>query len=118
MALESLRSSAEFGALLSTRPVAVSGSYALHSSAASVLRLGLIVPKKCIRSAVARNKVKRWSRVLLRQHGLEPQSVLLRVRHKVAMGTPQERHQQWLLLSSLFQRGLQNTRSSAQVSSC
>jgi hypothetical protein len=40
------------------------------------------------------------------------------VRHKVAMGTPQERHQQWLLLSSLFQRGLQNTRSSAQVSSC
>jgi ribonuclease P protein component len=99
------------------RPVAVSGSYALHTSAAPVLRLGLIVPKKCIRSAVARNKVKRWSRVLMHQHGLEPQSVLLRVRHKVALATPQERHQQWLLLSGLFQRGLQTPRSASQVPS-
>lgn len=37
-------------------------------SALPVLRLGLVVPKRQVRRAVGRNLIKRWARVLVREH--------------------------------------------------
>jgi len=47
-------------------------------------RLGVVVPKRAVRLAVGRNRVKRWAREAFRvhQHRLPAQDVVLRVHGK------------------------------------
>ena len=65
-------------------------------------RLGLIVPKKLVKSAVRRNTIKRWSRVLMRAHVNDHCDVLVRVHSKVSMTSALEMRQHWQLLKALF----------------
>lgn len=49
-------------------------------------RLGLIIPKRTVRHAVRRNRIRRWTREAFRQrqHRLPPLDIVLRV-HSAAM---------------------------------
>lgn len=99
-----VRSAKDFSALLGSRHRSRGGAFALHLLPSQALqsRLGLIVPKKLVKSAVRRNTIKRWSRVLMREHAKDPCDVLVRVHSKMSMASALERRQHWQLLKSLF----------------
>jgi ribonuclease P protein component len=50
-------------------------------NSAGFARLGLVIPKRALRRAVDRNRVRRWARDVfrLRQHGLMPCDIVLRL---------------------------------------
>jgi ribonuclease P protein component len=99
-----IRSAKDFSALLGSRHRRREGAFALHALPSEGLqpRLGLIVPKKLVKSAVRRNTIKRWSRVLMRAHVNDHCDVLVRVHSKVSMTSALERRQHWQLLKALF----------------
>lgn len=62
-----LRSPEDFRRGLRQRPVVRSGPVALYKiDIDDGCRIGFVLPKKLIRSAVQRNQIKRWSRALFR----------------------------------------------------
>lgn len=62
-----LRSPAEFQQILKTRPVSRSGAFVIYQiSCEQGPRLGFVLPKKLVRTAVCRNQIKRWARALFR----------------------------------------------------
>jgi ribonuclease P protein component len=64
-----LRTPEDFRRALRTRPIAKSPSVAIHQIVlGDGFGLGFIVPKKLIRHANQRNRIKRWSRELFREH--------------------------------------------------
>lgn len=80
--MDSLRRPSDFRRLIQSRPLASQGATLLHAgwrpipfpvvpgvhpqpSAVLSLHTGLVVPKKSIRRAVGRNRVKRWVRMQL-----------------------------------------------------
>ena len=62
-----LRSPEDFRRALRSRPVVRSGPVAIYKiDLDECCRIGFVLPKKLVRSAVQRNQIKRWSRVSFR----------------------------------------------------
>ena len=108
--LTSLNQPKDFTALLNQRPVATVGPFVLHlvlrpaesTPVAPGPRLGMVLPKRMIRRAVARNQVKRWIRPLaLRVLGGHSVDLLVRVRGPLNLKDPQtrQRHKEELVLT-------------------
>ncbi|NBT34620.1 MAG: ribonuclease P protein component [Betaproteobacteria bacterium] len=119
----SLSGQDEFGRLLSQRPLCVEGRFSVticprdpaserpNQGAPSLafecvepeIRLGLIVPKKLVRRAVWRNRIKRWTRELLRLHApRERLDILVRVRQPGPMNSQDDVARLRLELVSAF----------------
>lgn len=108
--LTSLNQPKDFTALLNQRPVASVGPFVLHLVPRVVEstfvppgpRLGMVLPKRMIRRAVARNQIKRWIRPLARRV-LAGYSVdlLVRVRGPLNLSDPltKQRHKEELALT-------------------
>lgn len=108
--LTSLNQPKDFTALLNQRPVATVGPFVLHlvprlvesTLGAPGPRLGMVLPKRMIRRAVARNQVKRWIRPLalrvLRGHSVD---LLVRVRGPLNLKDPltRQKHKEELVLT-------------------
>ena len=108
--LTSLNQPKDFTALLNQRPVASVGPFVLHlkprltesTFVAPGPRLGMILPKRMIRRAVARNQIKRWVRPLalrvLEGHSVD---LLVRVRGPLNLKDPltRQKHKQELVLT-------------------
>lgn len=63
-----LHSPEAFKQALMTRPISRNGFVMVYRiSLSEGMRLGFILPRKLIRSAVVRNQIKRWARVAFRQ---------------------------------------------------
>ena len=108
--LTSLNQPKDFTALLNQRPVATVGPFVLHlvprlvesTLVAPGPRLGMVLPKRMIRRAVARNQVKRWIRPLaLRVLGGHSVDLLVRVRGPLNLKDPltKQRHKEELALT-------------------
>ena len=108
--LTSLNQPKDFTALLNQRPVATVGPFVLHlvprpvesTLVAPGPRLGMVLPKRMIRRAVARNQVKRWIRPLaLRVLGGHSVDLLVRVRGPLNLKDPliKQRHKEELVLT-------------------
>lgn len=64
-----LRSPEDFRRALRTKPLVKAGPIALYRiSLENDFRIGFVLPKKLIKSAVKRNQVKRWCRALFMQY--------------------------------------------------
>jgi ribonuclease P protein component len=62
-----LRDPEAFRAALTSRPIARSGSFSVYRTVSSSgFRLGFVIPKKLVKTAVQRNQIKRWARDLFR----------------------------------------------------
>lgn len=62
-----LRSPEDFRRALRTRPLVRSGPIAIYRiDLDDQCRIGFVLPKKLVRSAVQRNQIKRWSRAYFR----------------------------------------------------
>lgn len=63
-----LRDPAVFRQALMKRPVARAGAFSIYRAQAPSLsgRLGFVIPKKLVRTAVQRNQIKRWARAIFR----------------------------------------------------
>ncbi len=62
-----LRSPEDFRRALRTRPLVRSGPIAIYKiDLDDHCRIGFVLPKKLVRSAVQRNQIKRWSREFFR----------------------------------------------------
>ena len=108
--LTSLNQPKDFTALLNQRPVASVGPFVLHLVPRVVEstfvppgpRLGMVLPKRMIRRAVARNQIKRWIRPLARRvlagHSVD---LLVRVRGPLNLSDPltKQRHKEELALT-------------------
>ena len=108
--LTSLNQPKDFTALLSQRPVATAGPFVLHLTPRLVdstlvppgPRLGMVLPKRMIRRAVARNQIKRWIRPLaclvLEGHSVD---LLVGVRGPLNLKDPsaKQRHKEELALT-------------------
>jgi ribonuclease P protein component len=108
--LTSLNQPKDFTALLNQRPVATVGPFVLHlrprleesAFVAPGPRLGMVLPKRMIRRAVARNQIKRWIRPLafrvLAHHSVD---LLVRVRGSLDLKDPlaKLRHKEELALT-------------------
>jgi ribonuclease P protein component len=108
--LTSLNQPKDFTALLNQRPVAIAGPFVLHLVPRLVEsifvppgpRLGMVLPKRMIRRAVARNQIKRWIRPLaLRVLGGHSVDLLVRVRGPLNLKDPaaKQRHKEELVLT-------------------
>ena len=110
--LTSLNQPKDFTALLNQRPVATVGPFVLHLTPRLIEstlvspgpRLGMVLPKRMIRRAVARNQIKRWIRPLalrvLEGHSVD---LLVRVRAPLDLKDPstRQRHKEELVLTFL-----------------
>jgi ribonuclease P protein component len=108
--LTSLNQPKDFTALLNERPVASVGPFVFHLMArplestpgVSGPRLGMVLPKRMVRRAVARNQLKRWIRPLAKRvlagHAVD---LLVRVRKPVDLTNPllKRAHQEELALT-------------------
>ena len=108
--LTSLNQPKDFTALLNQRPVATVGPFVLHLTPRRIEstlvspgpRLGMVLPKRMIRRAVARNQIKRWIRPLaLRVLGGHSVDLLVRVRAPLDLKDPstRQRHKEELVLT-------------------
>jgi ribonuclease P protein component len=62
-----LRSPETFQAALMSRPIARSGPFVVYKIRSSPgFRLGFVIPKKLVKTAVQRNQIKRWARDFFR----------------------------------------------------
>lgn len=111
-----LRTPEEFRRAMRSRPVARSPSVAIHRIALNDgFRLGFVVPKKLIRQANQRNRIKRWSRELFREHlmrtldfcpKLPPFAVVVRLVGAVSPGWAASRGSGREELRQLFQQAV------------
>ncbi|MFZ9139867.1 MAG: ribonuclease P protein component [Burkholderiaceae bacterium] len=108
--LTSLNQPKDFTVLLNERPVASVGPFVFHlrvrpiEAVPGVLgpRLGMVLPKRMVRRAVARNQLKRWIRPLARRvldgHAVD---LLVRVKKPVDLTNPllKQAHKEELVLT-------------------
>jgi ribonuclease P protein component len=76
-----------FQQALMTRPVSRSGSFLIYRIPShDGMRIGFVLPKKLVRTAVQRNQIKRWARDFFRQpntHTAPEFALVVRVKNLV-----------------------------------
>ena len=100
-----------FANLMRRRPVATNDwlmVYAQPFACDARSSLGFVIPKKVLRKAVQRNKVRRWCRAYWQSHPLTvPHHLLVRCRGKPRWTTPAERKTRYGALMLLCDQAFQ-----------
>jgi len=106
-----------FSELLRRRPLASNDwlmIYALPCVAAEGSALGFIIPKKSLRHAVQRNRVRRWMRDFWQRHlPVVPHHLLVRCRGKpgwASLAERRQRYQELLFLCSQVHAALERAQ--------
>ena len=111
-----LRSPEDFRRALRSRPAARNNNVLIYKITLEAgFRLGFVVPKKLIRHANQRNRIKRWSRELFREHltknlALHPTTesfaLVVRLAGPVSLGWAARRGTGLAELRQLFERAM------------